>query len=534
MSERITNLQLPFLAQGQAQKHVTVNESLLRLDALVQLAAASASTASQPASPSDGQIYVLPAGKTGADWGAMADGTLAYYRDGAWEEIAPREGWLAYICDADCLRAFDGTAWQDLPVSAATGAFAFTADITPAQITANQNDYAPTGLAGATVLRLSTDASRTLTGLSGGSDGRVLDILNVGSFDLVLANESASSAAANRFALGGDATIAAGGGASLIYDAAASRWRVRSQARPLGTAASKNVGASGDAVPVLNAANTFSASQTIQANSSVALSLGWTDDGANGVGVVTDKNSASPAASDDLFAITVQGRDSAAATAIYGTFSCRIAAATAGAHSGYWSYATRQAGVNTTVARFGGGVYHPSATGGDKGANTINFGAVYDDNTLLTCGPVEFLNSGAIDLDKWDALVPDRVHEAETEEGAHAARSPGSKEQRIVREGRVEKRRHEVMHAFAAMVADGFDPRDPDNFCARMKRDGAVPGLMTETEWRDMQARGDKIDVGTHTTRIFLALDNLAVAFAGAVDRIAALEAMLNGASARR
>ncbi|MCC6787490.1 MAG: hypothetical protein IT547_06585 [Hyphomonadaceae bacterium] len=42
MSELTSNLQLPFIAQGQAQKHVTVNESLLRLDAVVQISAVSA------------------------------------------------------------------------------------------------------------------------------------------------------------------------------------------------------------------------------------------------------------------------------------------------------------------------------------------------------------------------------------------------------------------------------------------------------------------------------------------------------------
>ena len=38
------NLQLPFLTAAQAHKHVTVNESLLRLDALVQLSVVSATT----------------------------------------------------------------------------------------------------------------------------------------------------------------------------------------------------------------------------------------------------------------------------------------------------------------------------------------------------------------------------------------------------------------------------------------------------------------------------------------------------------
>ena len=40
MSEHSSNLMLPFLAAGQAQKHVTVNESLLLLDALTQARAA--------------------------------------------------------------------------------------------------------------------------------------------------------------------------------------------------------------------------------------------------------------------------------------------------------------------------------------------------------------------------------------------------------------------------------------------------------------------------------------------------------------
>lgn len=88
-----TRLALPFLAAGQAQKHVTVNESLLKLDALAQLSAISATLAAEPASPSDGDIYLLPAGKTGAAWGAMANGALAYYRDGIWVELTPRPGW---------------------------------------------------------------------------------------------------------------------------------------------------------------------------------------------------------------------------------------------------------------------------------------------------------------------------------------------------------------------------------------------------------------------------------------------------------
>jgi hypothetical protein len=111
MTDATTHLQLPYLAAGQAQKHVTVNESLSRLDAVVQLAVVSATTSSQPSAPGDGSIYILPAGKTGAAWSAMTNGALAYRRDGAWEEIAPRGGWIAWVKDAGVLRVFDGSQW---------------------------------------------------------------------------------------------------------------------------------------------------------------------------------------------------------------------------------------------------------------------------------------------------------------------------------------------------------------------------------------------------------------------------------------
>lgn len=105
-------------------------------------------------------------------------------------------------------------------------AFALTGDISPSQITSDQNDYAPTGFSTAGVLRLSTDASRNLTGLAGGSDGRVILIHNVGGFSLVLKDENASSTAGNRFALNSDVTLNTDQSTMLQYDSTSSRWRV--------------------------------------------------------------------------------------------------------------------------------------------------------------------------------------------------------------------------------------------------------------------------------------------------------------------
>lgn len=119
-----------------------------------------------------------------------------------------------------------GTAISAVKVKKASEDFALAGDISPAQITANQNDYNPTGLSTANVLRLTTDASRDVTGLQGGADGRILVVLNRGSYNLVLKHESASSTAANRFKfpMVGDHTLVPGAGITLIYDSIDSRW----------------------------------------------------------------------------------------------------------------------------------------------------------------------------------------------------------------------------------------------------------------------------------------------------------------------
>ncbi len=107
-----SNLALPYLAVGQAQKHVTVNETLRRLDAIVQLSVVSATTTVQPGAPADGAVYIVPSGKSGDQWAGFANWSLGYYRDGAWEQVTPREGWLAYVRDSGLLLHYTGTAWS--------------------------------------------------------------------------------------------------------------------------------------------------------------------------------------------------------------------------------------------------------------------------------------------------------------------------------------------------------------------------------------------------------------------------------------
>ncbi len=106
-----------------------------------------------------------------------------------------------------------------------TGALTLSGVISPAQLTANANDYAPTGLATASVLRLSSDASRDITGIAA-LTSRVLLLYNVGAQNIVLKDSSGSSAAANQFALTGDRTLAADDGVLIWYDPTSTKWRL--------------------------------------------------------------------------------------------------------------------------------------------------------------------------------------------------------------------------------------------------------------------------------------------------------------------
>ncbi|MCB2113857.1 MAG: DUF2793 domain-containing protein [Parvularculaceae bacterium] len=104
-------LGLSYILPQQAQKHVTANHSFRRLDALVQLGVASASLASEPAAPAEGDSYILPSAPAGAAWSSFAANAVAAFQDGEWIELTPRAGWRAYARDIAAFVVFDGAAW---------------------------------------------------------------------------------------------------------------------------------------------------------------------------------------------------------------------------------------------------------------------------------------------------------------------------------------------------------------------------------------------------------------------------------------
>lgn len=108
--ENTTNLDLPYIMPSQAQKHVTHNEALELLDALVQCAVAGRTLASAPPEPQEGARWIVPPGADG-EW-AERDGAIAVWRDGGWRFLVPKEGWIAWVLDEHALVSWTGAAWQ--------------------------------------------------------------------------------------------------------------------------------------------------------------------------------------------------------------------------------------------------------------------------------------------------------------------------------------------------------------------------------------------------------------------------------------
>jgi hypothetical protein len=107
-------LALPYLAAAQAQKYVTLNQALALLDGLVQTAVESRGTAAEPASPTDGAIYILPASSTGADWSGRAAGTVIRFEAGAWTALETQPGWIVYVKDEGVLLVQASGGWTDM------------------------------------------------------------------------------------------------------------------------------------------------------------------------------------------------------------------------------------------------------------------------------------------------------------------------------------------------------------------------------------------------------------------------------------
>ena len=151
MSDITTHLLLPYILAAQAQKHVTHNEALRLLDAMVQLSVLDRDLTAPPASPADGDRYIVASAATGlwAGW----DLNVTTWVDGVWMRLVPRPGWLAWIADEATFFVWNGSAWQSVGVPQ---------DVSDA-IFSLVNDADPTKRALFSLSGISTATTRTFT-----------------------------------------------------------------------------------------------------------------------------------------------------------------------------------------------------------------------------------------------------------------------------------------------------------------------------------------------------------------------------------
>jgi hypothetical protein len=103
------NLGLPLVQASQAQKHVTVNDAFLALDAITQLVVKSRSTPLPPLGANEGDAYAIPTGAVN-EW-AGREAQIAIYSNGGWLYSVPRDGWSAWVLDEGQRAVHLGGAW---------------------------------------------------------------------------------------------------------------------------------------------------------------------------------------------------------------------------------------------------------------------------------------------------------------------------------------------------------------------------------------------------------------------------------------
>lgn len=162
-------LGLPLMQPAQAQKHVTLNESLARLDGLVGLVLASTTTATPPATVADGVCHAVPPGAVNA-WAGQG-GRIAIGSNGGWVFVTPQRGMRAQDLGSGAMLLHDGQGWVEGALTMAPSGAGMSARVAEAevQVTAGGSVTAPLAVpASAMVIGATARVTQTITGSATG------------------------------------------------------------------------------------------------------------------------------------------------------------------------------------------------------------------------------------------------------------------------------------------------------------------------------------------------------------------------------
>lgn len=377
-------LNLPYIAPSQAQKHVTHNEALGRLDALVQLSIL-AQVATPPEGVEEGDMFIISPPATGAFSGHEKG--IAAFQDGAWLFLTPAAGWRAWRQDAGALFVFDGTDWE--PVSYGG----------PVQHTALGINTVPDAAA-----RLSVRSASALFSHEEGGSGDLRLILN-------RASEAATASMLFQTGFSGaaEAGLSGDGRFRIKVSADGTAWRTALRADPSTGRLSVGTEASPSMLTLASGDGAYPTALTIQ---------------------------------------EAQHAFSARAALALGAWLIGQDAAGLGVRNFF--FYDSSAAITRGLIGAAGGLIWGNASGGDKGAGTLNAVAVYDDNALLSCYVFDQYLDGAVELEKWDERVPAQM-------GAHAP-----------------------LRQFLARIGTGHDPLTLDGYARHWKEKRHLSSLPNE------------------------------------------------------
>jgi Protein of unknown function (DUF2793)/Chaperone of endosialidase len=111
MSDFTNALRLPYLFSSQADKHVTINQSLEMLDNILMANVSESDQNAPPTAPSEHFKVLIGGQPTGLFVGHINE--LAVFLDGDWHFALPRSGWIVFLSSAQKYLVFDGTSWVD-------------------------------------------------------------------------------------------------------------------------------------------------------------------------------------------------------------------------------------------------------------------------------------------------------------------------------------------------------------------------------------------------------------------------------------
>lgn len=103
------HLVLTLVEQAQAQKEVTVNMAFMRVDALLNTGAIDKDLAIPPASPAEGDVYIVAPNAQGAWTGH--EGKVAYFEQ-IWRFIVPNDGLMLWVRDEKQFYFHNNGLWE--------------------------------------------------------------------------------------------------------------------------------------------------------------------------------------------------------------------------------------------------------------------------------------------------------------------------------------------------------------------------------------------------------------------------------------